>query len=171
MLQVKGKYIMDEQGKEVVLTGFNIGNWMMLENFMLGYPGAEQEFRNAFKKYAGEEKYTYFFEKYYEYFLGEKDIAFIRSLGMNCIRIPMNYRLFESDDRPGVYDGEMIGRLDRMVEICKKHGVYIILDMHAVQAIFPGGRLCKCEMIFSPFYWAATSMCTAWPGLSTRPTA
>ena len=133
MLQVKGRYIVDEQGNEVVLTGFNIGNWMMLENFMLGYPGTEQEFRTALKQYAGEEKYTYFFDKYYEYFLGEKDIAFIRSLGMNCIRIPMNYRLFESDDRPGVYDEEMIGRLDRMVEICKKQNVYIILDMHAVQ--------------------------------------
>lgn len=133
MLQVKGRYIIDEEGNEVVLIGFNIGNWMMLENFMLGYPGAEQEFRTALKKYAGEEKYTYFFDKYYEYFLGEKDIEFMKSLGMNCIRIPMNYRQFESDDNPGNYNTNAVKRLDNMVEICKKHDMYIILDMHAVQ--------------------------------------
>lgn len=133
MLQVKGKYIVDEQGKEIVLIGYNVGNWMMLENFMLGFPGAEHEFRDAFRKHAGEEKYTHFFEKYYEYFLGELDIEFMKELGMNCIRIPMNYRLFESDNQPGQYCEETIERLDRIVEICRRYGMYIILDMHAVQ--------------------------------------
>lgn len=131
MLRVKGKYIVDEKENEVVLIGFNIGNWMMLENFMLGYPGAEHEFRAAVKKYAGEENYNYFFDKYYEYFFGEKDVEFIKSLGMNCVRIPMNYRLFESDNEPGVYNEKTIERLDRMIDICRKYGVYIILDMHA----------------------------------------
>lgn len=133
MLQVKGKYIVDEQGKEIVLIGYNVGNWMMLENFMLGYPGTEQEFRAAVKKYAGEENCRYFFKKYRECFLGEKDIVFMREMGMNCIRVPFNYRMFESDNEPGIYDGEVLDEMDRLVEICRKHGMYIILDMHAVQ--------------------------------------
>ena len=33
--------------------------------------------------------------KYLEYFFTEKDAAFFKSLGLNCIRIPFNYRHFE----------------------------------------------------------------------------
>ena len=133
MLRVDGKYIVDEQGKEVVLIGYNVGNWMMMENFMLGYAGTEQEFRAAIKKYAGEENYEYFFDRYYEYFLGEKDIQFMREIGMNCIRVPFNYRCFESDNAPGKYNMKALAQMDRLVNICKKHGMYVILDMHAVQ--------------------------------------
>lgn len=133
MLRVDGKYIVDEQGKEVVLVGYNVGNWMMMENFMLGYAGTEQEFRAAIKKYAGEEKYEYFFDRYYEYFLGEKDIQFMREMGLNCIRVPFNYRCFESDNAPGKYNMKALAQMDRLVDICKKNNMYMILDMHAVQ--------------------------------------
>ncbi len=133
MLRVEGKYIVDEQGKEVILVGYNVGNWMMLENFMLGYAGTEEEFRKAIKKYAGEEKYEYFFDRYYEYFLGEKDIRFMKEMGLNCIRVPFNYRHFESDNEPGVYNPKGLKLMDRLTEICKKYDMYIIWDLHAAQ--------------------------------------
>lgn len=133
MLKVSGKYIVDETGKKVVLKGYNVGNWMMMENFMLGYPGTEEEFRKAVRKYAGEEKYEYFFNQYYKYFLGEKDIEFMRKMGMNCIRVPFNYRHFEDDNHPYTYKEKGFELLDQLISICKKHHMYIILDMHAVQ--------------------------------------
>lgn len=133
MLKVQGKLIIDENGKEVVLKGYNVGNWMMMENFMLGYPGTEQEFRSAIKKHAGQEKYDYFFNRFMHYFLGEKDIAFMKEMGVNCIRIPFNYRHFESDNTPYQYDSKAMNYLDNIVEICRKYDVYVILDMHAVQ--------------------------------------
>ena len=133
MLKVQGRYIVDEAGKEVILRGYNVGNWMMMENFMLGYAGSEEEFRKKFLKYAGQERYDYFFERYCDYFLGEKDIVFMREMGMNCIRVPFNYRWFESDNKPYEYNPEGLKQFDRLIEICEKHQMYIILDMHAVQ--------------------------------------
>lgn len=133
MLKVQGKLIVDEQGNKVVLKGYNIGNWMMMENFMLGYSGEEEEFRSAVLKYAGQEKYDYFFDRFLFYFLGEKDIAFMKEIGVNCIRIPFNYRHFESDNEPYRYNPKAMEHLDHLVELCRKYQMYIILDMHAVQ--------------------------------------
>lgn len=133
MLKTEGRYIVNEQGDKVVLRGYNVGNWMMMENFMLGYSGTESEFRRAIKKYAGEENCEYFFDKYYEYFLNEKDILFMKEMGLNCIRVPFNYRCFEDDNLPYQYNEKALLRMDNLIDICKKNNMYVILDMHAVQ--------------------------------------
>lgn len=133
MLRVKGNKVVDSAGQEVVLRGYNVGNWMMMENFMLGYPGSEEEFRAAVRRHAGEEAYQYFFDRFLDAFLGEADIAFLAQMGVNCIRVPFNYRHFESDNAPFSYDPRALERLDALVGWCKKHRVYILLDLHAVQ--------------------------------------
>ena len=133
MLRVSGNLIVDEKGQKIVLKGYNIGNWMMLENFMFGYPGTEEEFRYAVKKYAGEENYEYFFDRFLSYFFNEKDAAFLKDIGVNCIRIPFNYRHFESDNAPYRYMESGFKHMDRAIDICKKYGIYVILDLHAVQ--------------------------------------
>jgi len=133
VLQVFGNQIVDENKQPVVLKGYNIGTWLMLENFMLGYPGTEEEFRSAVKKYAGEANYKYFFDSLLTHFFNEKDAAFLKKIGVNCIRIPFNYRHFESDNFPYQYMESGFEHLDRAVSICKKYGIYIILDLHAAQ--------------------------------------
>lgn len=133
MLKVSGRNIVDEKGQKVILKGYNIGSWMMMENFMVGYPGTEEEFRYAVKKYAGEENYEYFFDRFLTYFFNEKDAAFLKEIGVNCIRIPFNYRHFESDNAPYQYKESGFKHMDRAIEICKKYGIYIILDLHAAQ--------------------------------------
>jgi len=57
-------------------------------------------------------------------------------LGLNCIRVPFNYRHFEDDINPGVYKEEGFRLLDRVVERCTRENLYVVLDMHAV----PGGQ-------------------------------
>lgn len=48
--------------------------------------------RKGMKEVLGEEKYEYFFDKFLEYFFTEEDAKFYASLGLNCIRLPINYR-------------------------------------------------------------------------------
>lgn len=133
MLKVQGSKIVDGRGREVVLRGYNVGNWMMMENFMLGFPGTEEEFRSAVRRHAGNDRYEFFFDRFLHHFLNEKDIEFIKGIGMNSIRIPFNYRHFESDARPYAYDPKAFERMDRILDACRRHGVYAILDLHAAQ--------------------------------------
>lgn len=107
-----------------------------MENFITGYPGHEKQHRAAMLKVLGQEKYDYFFDRFLTYFFTEEDAKFFASLGLNCLRIPFNYRHFEDDMNPRVLKKEGFKQLDRVVEACAKHGVYTILDLHAV----PGGQ-------------------------------
>ena len=75
--------------------------------------------------------------KFLEYFFGEKDAEFFKSLGLNCIRIAINYRHFEDDDSPRVLKTEGFKHLDRVIDACAKHGIYTIIDLHTT----PGGQV------------------------------
>lgn len=133
MLKTQGINIVDENGKQIVLKGFNIGNWMMFENFMFGFAGVEQQFRTSVEKYAGKEKAEYFFDKYLYASFNEDDIKYLKDMGCNCLRIPFSYKYFESDMNPYVYDENGFKHLDRIIEICKQYEIYILLDLHCVQ--------------------------------------
>jgi endoglucanase len=90
---------------------------MLMENFMNGFPGREHQIRGALRKVLGEEKYTFFFDKFLEYFFTDKDAAFLASLGFNCLRLSFNYRHFEDDMKPFEIKEDGFKHVDRVVEI------------------------------------------------------
>lgn len=90
-----------------------------MENFITGYPGHEHQHRAAMLKALGKEKYEYFFDKFLEYFFTEADAQFFASKGLNCLRIPFNYRHFEDDDNPRVLKQEGFKHLDRVVDLVR----------------------------------------------------
>lgn len=133
MLQVKGNLIINEQGQPVRLRGVCIGGWMNMENFINGYPGDEHGLRQAMADALGAERARFFFERWHDHFLGEKDIAYLKACGANVVRLALNYRHFERDDRPFEYLEAGFARLEQIVQACAVHQVYVILDLHAVQ--------------------------------------
>lgn len=82
------------------------------------------------KKVLGEENYEYFFDRFLYYFFTEKDAEYFASLGLNCLRLPFNYRHFEDDMNPRVLKESGFKHLDRVIDLCTKHGIYTILDLH-----------------------------------------
>jgi aryl-phospho-beta-D-glucosidase BglC (GH1 family) len=130
-LQVKGGKVVDEKGGEIMLRGTCIGGWMNMENFIDGYPGSESGLRRTMSEIAGEETSRYFFDRLLDYFLSEDDIVHIKSYGANTVRLPVNYRHFEDDGDPFVYKETGFRRFDEAVSWCEKHGLYVIIDMHA----------------------------------------
>ncbi|KAK9243432.1 glycoside hydrolase superfamily [Lipomyces tetrasporus] len=133
---VDGSKIVDGNGDLVVLRGTSLGGWMMMENFMNGFPGREVQIRKALRKVLGPEKSAFFFDKFLEYFFMDEDAAFLKSLGINSIRVPFNYHHLEDDMDPGVIKLEGFKHIDRVVDICARHGIYAILDLHSA----PGGQ-------------------------------
>lgn len=133
MLRVDGSRFIDESGRQVLLRGQNLGNWMLIEPNMFGTPGAEHRLRRAMLMYAGQEKYDAFWNGFYDKWLTEADIRFLAEIGCNSVRIPFNYRHFEDDERPFEYKESGFALLRRAVDWCEKYGIRPILDLHATQ--------------------------------------
>ncbi|EGV61509.1 endo-1,4-beta-glucanase [Yamadazyma tenuis] len=104
-LKVSGTKIVDQTGTPVVLTGAATGGHLNMENFITGYPGHETEHKKVILSKIGQEKFDYFFDKFYEYFWTKEDAN-------------VNAKGFE--------------RLDRLVDTCAANGIYTILDLHTV---------------------------------------
>jgi hypothetical protein len=132
-IRTSGKKIVNESGGEVYLRGTCVGGWMNLEDFINFYPGTASTLKQRMKEEIGEKLSDYFFKRMADYFLTEKDISYIASLGANCLRLPLNYREFEDDDAPFKYKQSAFERLDGVLKHCGKYGIYAILDLHAAQ--------------------------------------
>jgi hypothetical protein len=141
-LRVRGKHIINQQGARVKLRGFCLGGWLNMENFMIGYPGAETSFRQAIADVLGEARATFFFDRFLHYFMREDDFYFIKSLGCNLVRVAFNYHHFEDDAQPFEYKQEGFNWLDRAIEWARAAGVYLVLDYHAVQGWQSSGWHC-----------------------------
>lgn len=135
-LKVEGDKVVDGDGKPVILRGSALGGWMNMENFITGYPGMESQHRASMLKVLGKEKYEHFFDSWLTNFFTERDAEFFASKGMNCLRLPFNYRHFEDDMNPRVLKDGCFKQLDRVVDLCAKHKIYTILDLHTA----PGGQ-------------------------------
>jgi endoglucanase len=123
--------IHNQAGHVVTLRGVGLGGWMNMENFITGFPATETDFRRVIRRALGEEKASYFFDRYLDDFFTDEDAAFIRSLGLNTVRLPFNYRHFEDDMAPFELRTDGFKFLDRAIEICARHELYTVLDLHA----------------------------------------
>ena len=135
-LKTSTDQIVNQKGDTVYLRGFGLGGMLHMENFIDGYPANEETMREGLKSVLGEKKYNLFFDTFLKSYFTEPDAAYIQSLGLNLIRIPINYHLFEDDMNPGVYKESAFKYLDNVIELCAKHNIYTIIDLHAL----PGGQ-------------------------------
>ncbi len=70
----------------------------------------------------------------------EVDFARVRKMGMNVIRFYMNYLTFEADASPYTYKPQGFAWLDTNIVWARKHGIYLILNIHVPQ----GGYQSNC---------------------------
>jgi aryl-phospho-beta-D-glucosidase BglC (GH1 family) len=128
----------------VQLRGINLGNWLLIEPWMTGlefgvYTGEDNrqdEFAGAVTDIVGKEKATVFFETWRDNYITYPDIKYIKSLGFNSVRVPLDYRLFY-DKETGKDIETGFGCLDRLLIWCAREKIYVLPDMHSV----PGGKL------------------------------
>ncbi|MCC5843074.1 MAG: cellulase family glycosylhydrolase [Verrucomicrobia bacterium] len=136
-LQTRGTEIVDEHGESVLLRGVNLGNWFLPEAYMWKFPkelGTARKMEAVFEELLGPEKAAVFWETFYDRYTAEADIRQIAKEGFNSIRLPLNYRLFMSDE--GVWSESRMKRIDAMLDLCEDAGLYVILDLHGA----PGGQ-------------------------------
>ena len=63
----------------------------------------------------------------------EQDFARLNQMGLNCVRFYLNYQWFEDDAKPYTYKQAGWDWLDQNIAWAKKHGVYLMLNVHVPQ--------------------------------------
>lgn len=119
------------------MRGVNLGSWLITEPWMMseewnqmGCGGQNSEFDCTAK--LGQGAANAAFKTHWESWITKEDITKIASLGLNTIRIPLGYWIFEDI----VYqDSEHFPQggftyLERVCGWAKDSGLYIILDLH-----------------------------------------
>jgi len=131
-LRVSGDKIVNQKGDTVCLRGFGLGGMLHMENFIDGYPANEETMREGLLEVLGEKKYNLYFDTFYKSYFTEPDAEYIHSMGLNLVRIPINYHQFEDDMNPRVIKEKAFEYLDKVIELCAKHQIYTIVDLHAL---------------------------------------
>lgn len=139
-LHAEGTKIVNGAGKEILLKGWGMGNWLLAEGYM--WLSSDPEFdrpsriRKVIEELTGKEYSEQFWQSYRENYVNRNDIMRLAQLGYNSVRIPLHYRLFMSDETPVQWKEEGFALLDCCLEWCEEAGIYAFLDLHAA----PGGQ-------------------------------
>lgn len=131
-LQVRGDRFVTRGGSPVKLHAVGLGAWLNMENFIVGFPATESLNRRALHGVLGPELAEYFFDRFIDVFFTDADAAAIADIGFNLVRIPIHYRHLEDDAAPFELKESGLAHLDRAIEVCARHGLYTIIDLHVL---------------------------------------
>jgi endoglucanase len=138
-ISVKGKEIIGVDGKNFLMKGTNLGNWLVPEGYMFKFKSANcpRLINEVITELIGPDDAKIFWQKFLSTYITHADIHYLKSIGVNSIRIPFNYRLFTNEDYLGAKgDARGFKLMDSAISWCKKEGIFVILDMHCA----PGGQ-------------------------------
>lgn len=136
--RVDGQVIRDGLGRELLLRGTNLGNWLNPEGYMfqLKRVSSYRLIDQVIRELVGPEEARRFWTTFRDRYVTREDMHYLKSCGFNHVRVPFNYKLFLSDEQPGLWLEEGFRRLDDVISWCEAEELYVILDLHAA----PGGQ-------------------------------
>lgn len=134
-VSTNGTKILNENGQEIFFTGTNLGNWLLWEGYLMmgdfNYRTHSQFFDGAKNAFGGDLNKALEFEHQWRLnYVTEQAIIDLKNLGFNSVRVPFHFNMFWDWNTYSPRD-HGFQYLDRLVNWCRTHGVYILLDMHA----------------------------------------
>ncbi|TFE19512.1 cellulase family glycosylhydrolase [Cohnella luojiensis] len=138
-LKAAGRKLVNGEGREIVLRGVGFGSWLLPEGYMWCFPergDRPRRIERMVEDLIGSEKAAKFWELYYDRYISEPDIERIAAEGFNSVRVPVNSRFLLEEGESVRYKERHLLLLDRVIGWCRKHRLYVILDLHGA----PGGQ-------------------------------
>ncbi|PIB36457.1 hypothetical protein BFP72_14155 [Reichenbachiella sp. 5M10] len=134
-IHTNGTQIVDENGNDIYFTGMNLGNWLLWEGYLMmgdfNYRTHTQFFNSVKDAFGGDLNQAIEFEHQWRMnYVTEQAIADLKVLGFNSVRVPFHYNLFW-DYNSNAPSDRGFAYIDRLVNFCRAHDMYILLDMHA----------------------------------------
>ncbi|GHS88354.1 hypothetical protein AGMMS50218_12130 [Actinomycetota bacterium] len=136
-LRVRDGRLVDGADRPVLLRGIGLGNWLLPEGYMWRFDGGPQsprEIEALVVDLVGERRAGEFWAGFRDAFITEDDIALIAEQGFDHVRLPINSRIVLDDDGHVRPDGFAL--IDRTIDWCRAHGLWVLLDLHGA----PGGQ-------------------------------
>lgn len=136
---VDGQNLYTPDHKKFFIQGTNVGNWLNPEGYMFFFENTAsyRQIDQAFSEMVGPTFTKAFWRAFKKNYITKEDIKYIKSTGMNTVRVPFHYKLFTDEDYMGLTkDQNGFEILDEVIAWCKEVGLYVILDMHDA----PGGQ-------------------------------
>lgn len=131
-VHTEGTKILDEDGQALFLNGINLGNWLLWEGYLMmgdfNYRTHTQFYNSLTETFGSEAKAAEFEHQWRLNYVNEKAIADLKALGFNSVRVPFHYNLFWKN---GELSDHGFQYFDQLIEACRTHGLYVLLDMHA----------------------------------------
>ena len=140
MLKVDGiKIVNSTTNEEVVLNAMNVGNWMVMEGYMMNSSSQapdQHTWKQKLTTLVGAANTKTFYDKWLQNHVAQADIKQIKNWGFNAVRLPIHYEYFVNEGSPDVWKDQGFLLLDDVIAWCKTEGIYAIIDLHAA----PGGQ-------------------------------
>ncbi len=137
-VSVRGSQIVTPDGKELILKGIGLGNWLLPEGYMWKFNRAASPrmIEAVVNELIGPEDAVEFWRRFRDEYVTQVDIRLLKSLGFNSVRPAIDYRILSPEAHPEIWLEEGFKRIDRLVDWCREAGLWVILDMHGA----PGGQ-------------------------------
>ena len=161
-VRAEGTRLVDSNGRTLRLRGVGLGNWLLPEGYMWRFgKGGEspREIEAVVAGLIGDYAASEFWTEFRDRFITEADIAMIAANGFDHVRLPINSRIVQDEDGRLIESGFVL--IDRVIEWCRRRGLWVLLDLHGA----PGGQTGtniddspdgKPELFMSECYWNQT---------------
>lgn len=139
-LHAQGRQIVNASGVPVPLRGFNLGGWIVMEDFMSPMDATQPALPDTYsikqtldKKY-GVDKERSLLRAYQDAWIAKTDIDNIAGAGYNVVRVPVWWGQFFDIAHPDIsgFKSDGFDVLDQLVSNAAAKGVYVIIDMHGL---------------------------------------
>jgi hypothetical protein len=132
----QGTEIIDGTGRPLLLRGMGIGNWLLPEGYMWKSSPADspRQIEALLAELVGEDAAARFWSGFRDAFFNEGDVRRIAESGFDHIRLPINSRIIQDEGGKPIEAGYAL--IDRCIEWCRTHRLWLLLDLHGA----PGGQ-------------------------------
>lgn len=135
-LHISGKRVVNSQNETVILTGVNLGGWLVTENWMCGITDTLNDDRfvlNTLEDRFGEERADSLIQIWQDHWITSRDLDSIKQMGFNFVRVPFGWRNLQNKRQEWNLNsmGQIdFSRFDWIVQECEKRGMYVLFDNH-----------------------------------------
>lgn len=142
MVHSSGTQVLGPDDEPLNLRCTNVDGWLTPTPYLVSDAGnalftSPAEFASRLDDVVGEDRAAEFWAEWRENFITEADFERMSALGFNCARLIIYYRAIASvDSGEVVFDEAGLSYVDAAIEWGERHGVYVVLDLHAA----PGGQ-------------------------------
>ena len=135
MLRTLGTRWVRADGTPIELKGVNLGNWLLPEFWMMGYPdnapiNDQCTLETVLDRRFGFAERERLIKLFRDHWITARDWDLMPRFGLNLVRLPFLWSVIEDEKNPRHLRPDAWRYLDDAIAQAKARGMYVILDLH-----------------------------------------